>query len=61
MTDTYKAKCVNIVAPRTAQSGNVGMEVVLPVVGNDDMKTILAAVREREGVVFAMESVKREK
>lgn len=61
MIDTYKAKSVIVVAPRSAQMGNVGVEAVLPVVGNDDMKAILAAVRAKEGVLFALESVKREK
>ena len=61
INDTYKARNIAVVAPRSATTGNVGLEVVLPVVGNDDMKTVLEGVRTREGVVFAMESVKREK
>ena len=61
INDTYKARSVIVVAPRSGTAGNVGLEVVLPVVGNDDMKTVLEGVRTREGVVFAMESVKREK
>lgn len=61
INDTYKAKSITVVAPRSAVAGNVGLEAVMPVVGNDDMKTVLGAVRAKEGVVFAMESVKREK
>ena len=61
MNDTYKARSVIVVAPRSGTAGNVGLEVVLPVVGNDDMKTVLEGVRAKDGVVFAMESVKREK
>lgn len=61
ITENYKAKSVLVVEPRTATVGNVGLEAVLPVVGNDDMKTILVAVREQESVLFAMESMKKEK
>lgn len=61
ISETYKAKSITVVAPRSAMSGNVGLEVVLPVVGNKDMKTVLVAVRAKEGVLFALESVKREK
>ena len=61
INDTYKAKCITVVAPRSAIAGNVGLEAVLPVVGNEDMKTVLETVRAKENVVFAMESVKREK
>lgn len=57
----YKARSINVVAPRSAMSGSVGMEAVLPVFGNDDMKTILEEIRAKESVLFALESVKREK
>lgn len=61
INDTYKARCITVVAPRSAVTGNVGLEAVLPVVGNEDMKAVLETVRAKEYVVFAMESVKREK
>lgn len=61
LNDTYKAKYITVVAPRTAMTGNVGLEIVLPVVGNEDMKTVLEELRDKEGVLFVMESVKREK
>lgn len=55
-----KAKNVLVVAPRTAVYGNVGLEIILSYVGNEDMKAVLQRLRAREGVLFAMESVKRE-
>jgi putative Mg2+ transporter-C (MgtC) family protein len=61
ISDKYKAKNVLIVAPRTAMSGSVGLEVILPVVGNEDVKIVLDEIRAKEGVLFALESVKREK
>ncbi len=61
ISDAYKARNVLIVAPRTAIVGNVGLEVILPVMGNENVKAILEEIRSKEGVVFAMESVKREK
>ena len=61
ISDAYNARNVLIVAPRTAIVGNVGLEVILPVMGNENVKAILEEIRSKEGVVFAMESVKREK
>lgn len=61
MNDAYKARSITVVAPRSAAVGNVGVEAVLPVVGNEDMKAVLEGIRAKENVVFAMESVKREK
>ena len=61
ISDAYNARNVLIVAPRTAMVGNVGLEVILPVMGNENVKAILEEIRSKEGVVFAMESVKREK
>lgn len=55
-----KAKNVLVVSPRTAMSGNVGLEIILPFVGNEDIKAVLERLRAREGVLFAMESMKRE-
>lgn len=50
-----KAANVLVEAPRTAMSGNVGLEILLPLVGNEDMKVVLEKVRGKEGVLFAME------
>lgn len=56
----WKAVNVKVVAPRTAIGGNVGLEVVLPLAGNEDVKEVLKKLRNRENVRFAMEIVKRE-
>ncbi len=55
------AKNVAVTAPRTGLSGNVGLEIILPVLGHEDTKEVLRLIREKEGILFAMESVKREK
>lgn len=55
-----KAKNVVVVAPRTALSGNVGLDIMLPLAGNEDIKTVLETLRAKEGVLFAMEIIKRE-
>jgi len=60
-TQELKARNVIVVAPRTAMSGNVGLEIVLPQAGNEDIKTVLETIRGKEGILFALESVKREK
>lgn len=56
--ESYKAKRIQVIAPRSAMNGNVGLEVVLPMYGNEDMKTILNGIRAKEGVLFALESIK---
>ena len=55
----WKAKNVMVVAPRTAMSGNVGLEVAIPFSGNEDVKMVLEKLRAKEGILFAMESIKR--
>lgn len=60
LTQERKAISVKVVVPRTAISGNVGLEIVLPLAGNEDMKEVLEILRGKEGVLFAMESMKRE-
>lgn len=61
LTDNYHAKSVMIVGPRTMINGNVGLEVVIPANGNADLEVILTTIREREGVLFALENMKLEK
>lgn len=56
-----EARNVLIIAPRTALAGNVGMEVILPVAGHENMDMVLQTIREKEGILFAMESIKYEK
>ena len=46
---------ISVEAPRTAMSGNVGLEVMLSFVGNEDTKALLDIIRGKEGVLFAME------
>ncbi len=55
-----KAINVKVVAPHTAIGGNVGLEIVLPLAGNEDIKEVLEILRGMEGVLFVMESIKRE-
>lgn len=56
LVQEFKAKNVLVVPPRTAVRGNVGLEVSLPYVGNEDAKAVLQALRKQEGVLFAMET-----
>lgn len=58
--EEFKAKNVVVVAPRTAINGNVGLEIVLPLAGNEDIKTVLGILRSKEAVLFAVESAKNE-
>ena len=60
LEDTWQAKQVMVVPPHSAIGGNVGLEVALPLRGNEDIKEVLGKLRGKEGVLFAMESVKRE-
>lgn len=60
LTQERKAINIKVVAPRTAIGGNVGLEIVLPLAGNEDIKEVLELLRGKEGVLFAMESIKRE-
>jgi hypothetical protein len=39
----------------------VGLEIVLPLVGHEAVSAVLKEVRGKEGVLFAMESMKRDK
>lgn len=52
LVQEWKAKNVLVVSPRTAIAGNVGLEVVLPFVGNEDGKEVLEKLRKKEGVLF---------
>lgn len=60
LEEDWKAKQVMVVPPHTAMDGHVGLEVVLPLIGNEDMKEVLDKLRGKEGVLFALESMKRE-
>lgn len=60
LTQEWKAIHVKVTAPHTAVSGNVGLEVILPMAGNEDLKEVLEKMRSKERVLFAMENMKRE-
>ncbi len=61
LMEELQARNLLVVAPRSGISGNVGLEIILPLVGHEDVKAVLESLRGREGVVFAMECMKREK
>ncbi|MBE5873564.1 MAG: MgtC/SapB family protein [Lachnospiraceae bacterium] len=56
LVQEFKAKNILVVPPRTAVRGNVGLEISLPYVGNEDTNAVLQALRKQEGVLFAMET-----
>lgn len=56
--EVLKANDVNVSTPRTATNGNVGLEVSLPFVAQEEMKKILETIRNKEDVLFAMEITK---
>lgn len=61
LTDGLQARSVLVVPPRSARESSVGLEIVLPLVGHEDVSAVLKEVRGKEGVLFAMESMKRDK
>ena len=52
LVQEWKARNISVVPPRTALTGNVGLEVVLPFVGNEDSREMLEKLRKKEGVLF---------
>lgn len=54
------AKNVLIVSPRSAVCGNVGIEIILTFSEKEDAKLILEKIREKENVVFAIESISKD-
>lgn len=61
LNEELQARNITVVPPRSAINGHVGLEIILPLVGNEDVKIVLEALRGKEGILFAMESIKREK
>lgn len=59
LVQEWKASNVMVAAPRTAMSGNVGLEVIIPFNGNEDIRAVLEKLRVKEGILFAMESITR--
>ncbi len=60
LKDEWRAKQILIVPPSTALRGNVGLEVLIPLTGNEDVKIVLEKLRKKEGILFVVEGVKRE-
>lgn len=60
LEEEWQARHILVVPPHSAIGGNVGLEVSLPLDGNEDVKDVLGRLRGKEGVLFAMESMKRE-
>ena len=56
--ETLKAHNVMVCIPRTATSGHVGLEVLLPFSSQEEMKKVLETIRSKEAVLFAMEITK---
>lgn len=53
-----KANNVLVCTPRTAIKGNVGLEVSLPFVSQEETKKVLEMIRSKEDVLFSMEITK---
>lgn len=60
LEEEWKATSVSVVPPHTAMGGNVGLEIKIPLAGNEDAKDVLSKLRAREGVLFVLESKKKE-
>ena len=56
--EELKAGTVMVSAPKTATSGNVGFEVSVPLLSQEETKKVLETIRSKEAVLFAMEIMK---
>ena len=56
-----QARNILVVAPRSGITGNVGLEIILPLIGHEDVPAVLKEVRGKEDMVFVMECKKIEK
>lgn len=56
--EVLKANDVNVGMARTATNGNVGLEVSLPFVAQEEMRKVLETIRNKEDILFAMEITK---
>jgi putative Mg2+ transporter-C (MgtC) family protein len=56
--EELKAGTVMVNAPKTATSGNVGFEVSVPLLSQEETKKVLETIRSKEDVLFAMEIMK---
>lgn len=58
LNETWKANNVTVCPSKTATSGNVGLEVLLPFMSQEETKKTLEMIRGKEDVLFAMEITK---
>lgn len=58
VNEVWKANNVMVCTPKTATRGNVGLEVLLPFVSQEETKKVLEMIRSKEDVMFAMEITK---
>ena len=56
--ETLNAMNITVSMPRTATSGHVGVEVILPFMSQEETKKTLETIRNKEAVLFAMEITK---
>ncbi len=56
--EALKAINIMVSTPRTATGGHVGLEVLLPYLSQEETKTALETIRNKEDVLFAMEITK---
>lgn len=61
LMEALQARNILVVAPRSGIPGNVGLEIILPLIGHEDVKAVLEEVRSKESMVFAMECKKIDK
>ena len=61
LMEALQARNILVVAPRSGIFGNVGLEIILPLIGHEDVSAVLKEIRSKEGMVFAMECMKRDK
>lgn len=61
LTEELQARNIMVVPPRSAMGGHVGLEIVLPLMGHENVAKVLEMIRAREGILFAMECRKADK
>lgn len=59
--EKLQARNVMVIPPRSAKGGSVGLEIVLPLMGHENVAEVLKSIRDRDGILFAMECRKDDK
>lgn len=59
--EELQARNVMVVPPRSAMGGSVGLEIILPLMGHENVAEVLKSIRDRDGILFAMECRKDDK